>query len=632
MSGGAVDSSSMGVQFDDAVEAFRSGNLERARILAEAELSSAPSASAHHLLGLIHCRTGDPTTGVDQLRAAVEAEPGNANFRIMLMRALVDAGRPAEVLAMPEPPPVRSGATLEEWRARGEAADSAGHPEMAEAAWSIVVAAAPNDWRAWANLGRALTAHSRWNEAVAALEKAVRLNPTDASVRSMLAGALASGDRHEDALAAIDAFERLGGAPETAALARGRSLLGLMRFDAAEQAYREALKHSPGNAEAYRELGILFERTNRLDFLADLLAEAEAAEVPDDKLTYLRAVRAQRERRFGDAYALAASKPASGDDPVRWERLKWKVADAMNRPAEAFAAAEAMNRLVGGFDEWRRHAAGYRARLRELARSLSSRPALPQLSHGDRRAPAFLVGFPRSGTTLLDTFLMGHGETRVLEEVHLLGAAELQIGKISDLPKASTAALERARRTYLSELDRHVARDFGGLVVDKLPMNLVAAHFINAIFPGAKIIFAQRHPCDAVLSGFMQSFVMNDAMASFLTIEDSADLYDASLSCWRSIREVTSLNIHVVRYEQLVSDPEAELRPLIDFLELPWEEKLLAHTDTARQRGAVITASYDQVTEPVSTRSVSRWERYREQLEPVLPVLLPWAEWLGYTP
>ena len=150
------------------------------------------------------------------------------------------------------------------------------------------------------------------------------------------------------------------------------------------------------------------------------------------------------------------------------------------------------------------------------------------------------------------------------------------------------------------------------------------------MFPGAKIIFAQRHPCDAVLSGFMQSFVMNDAMASFLTIEDAADLYDAVMSGWRAILERFDLSVQTIVYERLVVDAEAQLRPLIDFLGLPWNERVLAHTETAKERGAIITPSYHQVTEPLNARAVGRWRRYEKQLEPVLSVLLPWAEWLGY--
>jgi tetratricopeptide (TPR) repeat protein len=619
----------MNSQFAEALEAFQGGDLDRARTVAESEIASNPSAEAHHLLGLIHCRLGDPVTGVEHLRLASEREPGNAGFRIMLMRAMVDAGRAADVLEMAEPPQIRSAVTLELWRARGEAADAAQDSDIRTNAWSKVANAAQNDWRAWANLASALTSQSRWAEAVDALNKAIRLNPSDASLRWTVAGALASAERHEESLAALDESDRLGGQTAESALARGRCMLAMMRFEEAEAAYWDAVRHAPDRVEAVRELGLLLERTSQLDSLVKLLDQASAAGIPNEHVNHLYAVRAFREGDAERADALLQSVDRS-DDPASWHRTHAKVADRVGKTEEAFASAAEVNRLTPDFESWRSRGADYRKRLRDLGRLLTEMPELPQIEPPERRIPAFLVGFPRSGTTLLDTFLMGHPDTAVLEEVHLLGAAERQIGKVADLPRASVHALRHARDAYFSELDRNVPKGFSGLVVDKLPLNLLGAPFIEAIFPGAKIIFAQRHPCDAVLSGFMQSFVMNDAMASFLTIEDGADLYDAVMSGWRAMLERFDLSVHTVVYERLVVDAEAQLRPLIDFLGLPWDDRVLAHAETAKERGAIITPSYHQVTEPLNARAVGRWRRYEKQLESVLPVLLPWAEWLGY--
>ncbi|HEV8406408.1 MAG TPA: sulfotransferase, partial [Sphingomicrobium sp.] len=605
----------MNAQFKQAVEAFRNGDLDLARDLAEAEVSTAPSPNAHHLLGLIQCRLGDPASGVEHLTCAAEGEPDNVGFKIMLVRALVDAGGAADVLQMPEPPPIRSAGALELWKARAEAADAAPDPDAAIIAWSKVTSAAPNDWRAWANLANAFTMALRWPEAIEAFGNAIRLHPDESSLLWSLGAALAASDRNEEALAMLDAFEQSAGRTGDSALARGRNLVALARFAEAEEAFREALNLSPTNKDAFRNLGLMLERTNQIDSLGALLGKAETGEIAAEGLTYLRAIYAFRKGRTNESYALIQSDP--DDEPVRWNRLKARIADRLDKPEEAFAAADAMNRAAPDFEEWRERGADYRARLRKLARTLTSATKLSQLPKPERRPPAFLVGFPRSGTTLLDTFLMGHPDTAVLEEVHLLGAAERQIGRVSDLPQASQEALESARNAYFAELDQHIASGFSGLVVDKLPLNLLGGPFIQCLFPGAPIIFAQRHPCDAVLSGFMQCFVMNDPMASFLTIEDSADLYDAVMSGWQLLREVFPLNVHTVRYERLVDDPESELRPLSDFLGLPWDERMLAHTETAKKRGAISTPSYDQVTEPLSSRSVGRWRRYEKELGPV---------------
>jgi hypothetical protein len=141
------------------------------------------------------------------------------------------------------------------------------------------------------------------------------------------------------------------------------------------------------------------------------------------------------------------------------------------------------------------------------------------------------------------------------------------------------------------------------------------------------MIFAQRHPCDVVLSGFMQPI----GIVNFSNIAAAADYYDAMMSIWTAARETMALNVHTVVYEDLVADPEATLRPLVTFLDLDWDDRLLDHRRTAKSRGTIVTPSYDQVTEAVTTRPVGRWKRYRKQLEPVLPILLPWAERLGYS-
>jgi hypothetical protein len=292
-----------------------------------------------------------------------------------------------------------------------------------------------------------------------------------------------------------------------------------------------------------------------------------------------------------------------------------------------------MNRSVQDFDGWIRKGATYRRRIRDLTGTIA--PAwtkrLRTLGPGARRTPAFLVGFPRSGTTLLDTFLMGHRDTEVLEEFNMLRAAESVLGNVARLPDRSPEQLERARRAYFAELDRHVDRDFSGLIIDKLPLNMLGLPVIHSLFPDARIIFAQRHPCDCVLSGFMQSFQLSDAMASFLTIEDSADFYDAAMTLFIASRDALPIALHSLVYEELVADPEAALRPLIDFLGLEWRPELLDHRSTAKARGAIITPSYDQVVQPLSKAPSGRWRRYEKQLGPVLPVLLPWAERLGYT-
>lgn len=650
----------------EALEAFQRGDLDRARALAEKAFAVDPSPPWRHLLGLIHCRLGNPGEGVDHLRAAADADPANAAFKVMLARALVDSGRGAEVLAMPEPPPVTSPAGLALWQARAEAADAAADHDCAIDSWRAVVGAKPSDWRSWNNLGNACAAAEQWDFAVEALRKAAALNPREPAVRLNLAAALTRaglveeatrqlsvaaslepGDaetwialarllaelgRHEEALDAWDSAARLAPDRTEVAIGRGRALSAIPRFEESEAAYRTALAIDPANTAAARELGLILERTGQVDELSVLLSSAPAAGIELGRLAYLRAVVALRDGRPEDARSLLlAADP--GSDPARWHRLMARIADSLGDARAAFDSAVAMNRAVADFDEWRRRGAAYRAHLRSLGAAMTPDWAarLRPLDPPSRRSPAFLVGFPRSGTTLLDTFLMGHSRIHVIEEQPMLDSAEKVTGAQAAVATATSERMEQARMAYFAELDRHVDPGFSGIVLDKLPLNIVGMPLIHCLFPGAPVIFAQRHPCDAVLSGFMQSFVINGAMACFLDIEDAADLYDAAMSVWWRSRELLPLDAHAIVYEELVRDPPAALKPVIGHLRLEWEEGLLAHRRTAETRGPILTPSYDQVTEPVTSRPSGRWKKYRDQLAPVLPVLLPWAERLGYS-
>ena len=643
-------------ELTEAIAAFQRGDLDRALSLAE---QSGGTAEAEHLLGLIHCRRGDLASGIEHLERAAAAEPINAAHRLMLARALVDSGRAAEVLTMPEPPVDNVPSSLALWHARAEAADAVGDPRTAKLAWQIVATARPSDWRAWSNLGNACAALEEWEDSADALRRAVAIKPDEPSIRRNLAGALGNGGAFEEAVAELEqavrlepdhvesrltlaqlladlgrhqeALAELAQASQLAASfdaeqGRGRWLIDLIRLDQAGQDRGSELAIG-----RIRKFGVLLERTNQMDALLELLDEAVSAGVDQGSLGYLWAARELRDGKPEEARRLLLTE-SPDHDPVRWHRLLAKIEDARGDAAPAFAAAEAMNHAVRDFDEWRAKGAEYRRRIHALAPIITDDWAgrLPTPVPSGRRSPAFLVGFPRSGTTLLDTFLMGHPDTEVLEEVHMLGAAELVVGKVAELPNCPSETLLEARKAYFAELDRHIGPTFQGLVVDKLPLNMLGLPLIHSLFPDARIIFAQRHPCDAILSGFMQSFVMNDAMACFLTIEDAADLYDAVMDVFTRSREALPVQVHTLVYEELVANPEAALKPLIDFLGLDWNDELLDHRATARKRGAIITPSYDQVTEPLSRRPSGRWRRYERQLEPVLPILLPWAKRLGY--
>jgi hypothetical protein len=247
-----------------------------------------------------------------------------------------------------------------------------------------------------------------------------------------------------------------------------------------------------------------------------------------------------------------------------------------------------------------------------------------------RPSPVFLLGFPRSGTTLLDTLLMGHPQVQVLEERPPIAQVEKQMGGLASLPGLNTNDIARLRKLYFEEAGRWVDLREHTVLVDKFPLHLNKVPIIHRLFPDACFVLALRHPLDTLLSCYMTNFRLNSAMANFLDLDTAAWLYDQSFGFFEQCRQMMGVDCFPIMYERIVEDGGAALRPLFERLGLEWTDRVLDHRRTASGRGVITTASYAQVTEPMYTRARGRWERYREFLEPVLPVLQPWIERHGY--
>jgi tetratricopeptide (TPR) repeat protein len=618
----------------------------------------AMSDASSRIMDLV--RRGDLAGAEAVGEAALSDRPDDLPARVALanLKAMKGDHEGAEALCTVDAPELLrlKGWLLQEQQRFGEAASC----------YERIVAAAPADWEIWNNLGNARRAAGDLEGAIEALGRARQLRPGLAPIQLNYAMGLAAAGRLEESLEPYreaarlepgnpalqlelgkllrhlgrpaEAVEPLGRAaalaPQEAEapLELGRARAALGALDEAEAAYRRALGLAPALGLAWLELGIVLERGNRLDRLGPLLEEAEARGVARDDLAYLHALRLREEGRFKEALALARQAPADVE-PERRAALIGKLADRTGDPAVAFEAFREANAIAA-----RDPAAvaadpqGYQRRVDALAGQVGPHwfRSWSDVQPGERAAPVFLVGFPRSGTTLLDTVLMGHRSIAVLEEEPILERVSEALGGLERLPGLDQAEADRRRAVYFAELDRLLPDAGGRTLIDKLPLNLLAAPLIHRLFPDARIVFAQRHPCDVVLSCFMQSFAINDAMANFLDLGDSARLYDLVMTFWERCRDVLPLKVHIVRYEAMVEDLEGEARTLLDFLGLAWDPAVLDHQRTARARGTILTPSYSQVVQPIYREASGRWERYRSQMAPVLPILAPWAQRLGY--
>ncbi|HMG46704.1 MAG TPA: sulfotransferase [Allosphingosinicella sp.] len=564
----------------------------------------------HRRAGLAAAQAGDAAAAIPHFRRALDGAPEDVPTRCNLATALLSAGalqEADEVLAAGGDDPRLQRLAAYVHRQQGRLAAAA-------AAYEAVLKAFPDDWESFNNLGNVRRTLGDLDGAVQAFRQAIRLRPDLAEMVFNLSNALGEAQRHDERVATMREAARIAPGDARVQTEYGVAAAEARDFAAAEAAYRAALAADPAFTPAYVELGLLLETQNRLAELEKLLEGAPAA----PELGFLRAWLLRRQGRFAEALPLAQAAPAS-IEPARRAQLLGEIHDRLGDAPRAFAAFAEMNRaaLAAAPPPDR---PSYRSEvLASTARLTSWSPAEVA---SEPPSPAFILGFPRSGTTLLDTLLLNIPELHVLEEMPVLDAVE----RTARTPADSNAL--RAR--YFEVLAALAPPRSGQIVIDKFPLHMARAPLIHRLFPDARIVFVERHPCDAVLSCFMANFQLNHAMRAFTDIEEAARLYDAVMVAWTRARELLPLNVHEVRYERMVADLEGEMRPLLGFLGLAWDPKVLDNRAAAAGRDYIRTASYAQVAEPIYRRAAGRWERYRDQLAPVLPILAPWAERLGY--
>lgn len=248
----------------------------------------------------------------------------------------------------------------------------------------------------------------------------------------------------------------------------------------------------------------------------------------------------------------------------------------------------------------------------------------------DEPAPVFLIGFPRSGTTLLDQILDSHPAIQTLEEKPLILTLSNEYENLAAETAPDREARRRMQARYFDLVAEHLALKPGMTLVDKFPLNIIRVPLIVRIFPKARFILALRHPLDVCLSCFMHPFGPNEAMLNFAHLDTTAQLYRHAMRLWLRVERELGLTAHRIRYEDLVRNFDAEVQGLLAFLGLPWDERVRDFARHAAERGKINTPSYHQVTRPLNRDAVYRWKRYAKQLAPIVPVLAPFIREYAY--
>ena len=250
-------------------------------------------------------------------------------------------------------------------------------------------------------------------------------------------------------------------------------------------------------------------------------------------------------------------------------------------------------------------------------------------------SPVFLIGFPRSGTTLLDTILRSHPEIDVVEEKPLINSVEEVIKlkfkySLDELHKLNKKDLEVLRNHYLEILKNNCENKNAKILIDKFPFQTVCLPLINLLFPNSKIIFTHRNPYDTVLSCFQQAFEPNNAMSNFRSIDSASLIYDLTMNIWLEYKKKLKINFITSKYEDLIADFDNHILKILNFLNISWDENIKNYRNTAQKRGKINTPSSSQVVQPLYKSSIEKWKNYEKYFKNSNQYLDKWKVYFEY--
>ena len=459
---------------------------------------------------------------------------------------------------------------------------------VAASAFGSVTKLQPDHGAAWANLARQYALGGQLALADEALAKAIEHEDGKAVVHDLIGSVhtlLGEDDK------ALEWYARAARKEPDNVMFRvnhANCLMFVGELDAAESTLRDVLAIQPGNANAHWILAGLRKVTDRahVEEMERLLASTE---YPPKALAFLY-------------YALGKEL----EDLEEWDK--------------AFAAFErgaGARRSTIEYDE-QGEIQTYAALDKLFTQSWMDSPGCCH----DSDAPIFVVGQPRTGTTLVERIITSHSQVHSAGELKQFGNAVRRLSRYSAPARFSAELVEGAARVDVEQLGKMYMQTTSTVAgdaprfVDKLPTNFLFVPLILKALPNAKIVHLRRNPMDACFSSYKQLFA--DAYPHSYDQEEMARHHARYYRLMETWRERFGDRYFEVAYEDVAGNLEPNARALIDFLELPWEDACL---EFHKQKSAVTTASSVQVRQPAHTRSVGRWRRYEEQLAPARRVL-----------
>ena len=662
-----------------AIAAHNKKNFQEAEKLYRAVLRTYPkNPDANHNLGLLALAVNQPVLALPLLKTALDANRNVERYWIGYINGLSKIKqfeKAKKFIRQGKKQGIILERVHEAYNSLGIALKADGKLKEAEEIFRKAISLAPSSYLLHVNLGNTLQELNRIDDAVENFRKAILLKPDFAETYFNLANTLQLAEQYVEAVVvykqAIDlnpkhvvAFNNLGLAlsklgrlkeAETqyknalklmpnyyeAHLNIGNLHYAIQQFEKAEEDYQKAIAIQPNYADAYLNLCELYEKTNKLtDVLSVVKKARDKVSRKKDEFLLFEAFVLFRQDRFQFVEEIISKinpDKLSENRKTIFFKLKADWLHHQENFDEAFEAYEHMNNNVKNSAEYQMCSANqyYDAQREKICEieSLQETLKFRNIIQAKWFQPSFLIGFPRSGTTLLDTILRSHSGIDVVEEQPLVSKMLEKLGatiSMSDIEAIDLKSAKVLSDIYFRELEKSINIQENILVIDKLPLNILSIPIITKVFPEAKFILALRHPLDCVLSCWMQNFKLNAAMANMVDLDRIVDFYCTTMEILKLCEQRYSINIHPIRYEDLVSDFIGTISILMNFLELSWEDQLEGYQRTALSRAKINTPSYTQVVKPIYETAAYRWKKYEDHLQPHKPKLAHWINEFGY--
>lgn len=588
---------------------------------------------------------GDLAAAELACRTVLAASSGHISANTLLGAVLLSQRRYGEAEAVFADLVNREPAAPPHWVNLGSARRGMGEFDGALVAYARAAALGVKDPDFYFNVGLTHLDRGDFESARLMLEKARQLDPADAEITLRYADACYRSVQNDAATAALAGWRSLTSLRPSVLAEIAQLLINLGEQQEGEQALESALADPAADAVTLLTGIEIAERTNRLDqaraLVARLELEPHSAAIDQDLLI----IRARLAQRAGDqvtAERLYRQALLANDDSAMKHMELFPLVqslDAQGRYAEALTTLQEA------------HASQFEY-LRRVSPALALAGAPPMLitregcdpadvaawqddAPGSEDSPVFIVAFPRSGTTLLELTLDAHPALQSMDEQPFIQDALDEIRALSidyprELARLSRSALADLRANYWRRVAGKIRLQPGKRLVDKNPLNILRLPVIRRLFPNAPILFGVRHPCDVILSCYMQQFRAPEFALLCNSPLTLARGYQLTIDFWFRQSELLQPNTLQVRYETLVTNFEREVRTILDFLGLPWNDRVLQPGQHAREKGYISTPSYSQVVSPISSKSVDRWHHYAGVFGPVIPIIQPQLDRWNY--